>query len=255
MNSINEGILNNKLILNNTVGNNKIKNNRILTSGKNSKRKSSNNSHKNSSKGSIVKKKINFNNIANYSTKNKKINPNKKKVIKNKIKHAIPFNINRININIINNNNININTIKTEGNLINNKTITKNRKKNFTLDKLPIFDELFNNISIKEKENKKLNNKIFKNNKSKINPQKRNNINYSISSRLNNIITNHDDISLLSKKFIKNIKKISIQKPNDANDKSINHKKIVPINYFQDYKKKNSSTNKNIKKNFIYSIN
>ena len=251
MNSINEGILNNKLMLNNTVGNNKIKNNRILTSGKNSKRKSSNNSHKYSSKGSIVKKKINFNNLSNYSTKNKMINPNKKKVINNKIKHTIPFNINKININIINNNNVNINTIKTEGNLINNKTIAKNRKKTFTLDKLPKFDELFNNISIKEKENKKINNKILKNNKTKIIPQKRNNINYSISNRLNNIITNHEDISLLSKKFTKNIKNISSQKPNDANDKSINHKKIVPINYFQDYKKKNSSTNKNIKKNFF----
>lgn len=249
MNSINEGILNNKLMLNNTVGNNKIKNNRILTSGKNSKRQSTNNSHKYSSKGSIVKKKINFNNIVNYSTKNKNINQNKKKAINNKIKHSIPFNINKININIINNNNININTIKTERNLINNKTIAKNRKKTFTLDKLPKFDELFSNISIKE--NKKINNKILKNNKTKIIPQKRNNINFSISNRLNNIITNNDDNSLLSKKFTKNIKKISIQKPNEANDKSINHKKIVPINYFQDYKKKNSSTNKNIKKNFI----
>jgi hypothetical protein len=34
------------------------------------------------------------------------------------------------------------------------------------------------------------------------------------------------------------------------NDKSLEHKKIVPINYFQDYKKKNS-INKNIKKQFI----
>ena len=118
------------------------------------------------------------------------------------------------------------------------------------MDKLPKFDELLKNNTIKEKDSKILNNKIVKNFKTKIFSKNRININYNLSNRLKNIISNHEDISLLSKKFIKNIKKISIKKSFIINDKSINHKKIVPINYFQDYKKKNSSRNKNIKKNF-----
>ena len=241
--SINDGKLNKKFNLNNTVGNN-----RIFTSHKNSKKKNLNNSRIYTNKGNIVKKRINFSKILNNSTKNYKLSQPKKKIIKNKIKNTIPFNINKININIINNNNININSIKTEGNIINNHSIKKNRKKNFTLDKLPQFDdELLKKDKIKEKENKSSHHKKIKNN----NTNKRNSINYNISNRLKNIISNHNDNSLLSKKLIKNFKKIIIKKPYIANDYSLKHKKIKPVNYFQDYKKKNSSINKKLKKDFI----
>jgi hypothetical protein len=75
--------------------------------------------------------------------------------------------------------------------------------------------------------------------------------NYSLSNRLNNFITTYNEISILSKCFIKNIKKINIKNRNIINEKSLEHKKIVPINYFQDYKKRNSSNNKKIRKEFI----
>jgi len=259
MNSINDGIINNKFSLNSTNGNTK-----VLSSYNNTKKKSStNNSHNNyTNKAKMVKKKINFSNMSNNSFKSYKQNPIKKKIIKNKVKNGIPFNINKININIINNNNININTIKTEGNISKNpiKKLLK-RKKNFTLDKLPQFDELLKKNNTKEKD-KLIRKKLFINRNSNLSKKRNNNINtnisstnYSLSNRLNNVISNHDDISLLSKNFIKNIKKNIINFKNKklfiVNDKSLEHKKIVPINYFQDYKKKNSSVSKNIKKQFI----
>lgn len=263
MNSINEGIINNKFSLNSTGGNNK-----ILSSYNNTKKKSSiNNSHNNysqknySNKAKMVKKKINFSNLSNNSFKSYKPNPIKKK-IKNKVKNGIPFNINKININIINNNNININTIKTEGNISKNpiKKLLK-RKKNFTLDKLPQFDELLKKNNTKEKD-KLIHKKLFINKNTNFSKKRNNNINinasntnYSLSNRLNNVISNHEDLSFLSKNFIKNIKKNIINFKNKKlfifNDKSLEHKKIIPINYFQDYKKKNSSVNKNIRKQFI----
>ena len=227
MNNCNKGGITNKYNYNNTVRNNK-----ILTSQKNY-----------STKGFMVKKKINFSNISNKSFKT---NQQKKK----KIKNTIPFNINKININIINNNNININTIKTEGNLnLFNKDnqIIKKRIKNFTLDKLPHFDELLKENITKEKnikllQHKKINKKVnilLKNGKK---------INSSLSNRLNKIISNNDDISLVPK----NLKlKIIQKKRNLINEKSLEHKKIIPINYFQDYKKKNSSSLNKIKKEFI----
>ena len=103
---------------------------------------------------------------------------------------------------------------------------------------------------IKEKENKSLHHKILSNNNTNNLSKKRNSNNYNLSNRLKNIIPNHNDNSLLSKKFIRNIKKIIIKKPYVANDYSLKHKKITPVNYFQDYKKKNSSINKNLKKDF-----
>ena len=257
MSSINDGIINNKSNLNSTGGNNK-----ILSSYNNTKKKlSTNNSHNYTNKAKMVKKKINFSNLSNNSFKSYKPNPIKKKINKNKVKNGIPFNINKININIINNNNININTIKTEGNISKNpiKKLLK-RKKNFTLDKLPQFDELLKKNNTKEKD--KLVHKKFFINKNNNFPKKRNNnINtnksttiYSLSNRLNKVISNHDDVSLLSKNFIKSIRKNILNIKNKKlfiiNDKSLEHKKIVPINYFQDYKKKNS-INKNIKKQFI----
>lgn len=250
INNINEGILNNKLNLNNTVRNKK-----ILLSDKNSIKKNFNNSTRNySNKGILVKKKINFNNTTNNSFKSYKSIKQKKKKIKNKIKNTIPFNINKISINIINNNNYNIKTLKTDGNIVNTQNEKfnrqKQRKKNFTLDKLPQFDELLKKYNTKEKDNKKLSYKIVKN-KTNIFSKKRNNTNLSLSNRLNSIISIHDEISLLSKNFIKNIKKSSINKSkNLVYEKSIEHKKIIPINYFQDYKNKNSTT-KNIKKRFL----
>ena len=259
INSINDGVLNNKFSLNNTGGNNK-----ILSSYNNTKKKSStNNSHNNyTNKAKMVKKKINFSNISNNSFKSYKANPIKKKINKNKVKNGIPFNINKININIINNNNININTIKTEGNISKNpiKKLLK-RKKNFTLDKLPQFDELLKKNKTKEKD-KLVHKKLFINKNINFSKKRNNNINtnisntnFSLSNRLSNVISNHDDISLLSKNFIKNIKKNIINIKNKKlflfNDKSLEHKKIVPINYFQDYKKKNSSVSKNLKKQFI----
>jgi hypothetical protein len=113
----------------------------------------------------------------------------------------------------------------------------------------------------KEKE-KLVHKKLFINKNNNFSKKRNNNINtninsisYSLSNRLNNVISNHDNVSLLSKNFIKNIKKNIINIKNKKlfiiNDKSLEHKKIVPINYFQDYKKKNSSVNKNIKKQFI----
>ena len=259
INSINDGVLNNKFSLNNTGGNNK-----ILSSYNNTKKKpSTNNSHNNyTNKAKMVKKKINFSNISNNSFKSYKANPIKKKINKNKVKNGIPFNINKININIINNNNININTIKTEGNISKNpiKKLLK-RKKNFTLDKLPQFDELLKKNNTKEKD-KLVHKKLFINKNINFSKKRNNNINtnisntnFSLSNRLSNVISNHDDISLLSKNFIKNIKKNIINIKNKKlflfNDKSLEHKKIVPINYFQDYKKKNSSISKNLKKQFI----
>ena len=259
INSINDGVLNNKFSLNNTGGNNK-----ILSSYNNTKKKpSTNNSHNNyTNKAKMVKKKINFSNISNNSFKSYKANPIKKKINKNKVKNGIPFNINKININIINNNNININTIKTEGNISKNpiKKLLK-RKKNFTLDKLPQFDELLKKNNTKEKD-KLVHKKLFINKNINFSKKRNNNINtnisntnFSLSNRLSNVISNHDDISLLSKNFIKNIKKNIINIKNKKlflfNDKSLEHKKIVPINYFQDYKKKNSSVSKNLKKQFI----
>ena len=259
MNSINDGILNNKFSLNNTGGNNK-----ILSSYNNTKKKSSaNNSHNNyTNKAKMVKKKINFSNLSNNSFKSYKQNPIKKKINKTKVKNGIPFNINKININIINNNNININTIKTEGNISKNpmKKLLK-RKKNFTLDKLPQFDELLKNNNTKEKD-KLIHKKLFVNKNINFSKKRNNNIktnisssNYSLSNRLNNVISNHEDISLPPKNFMKNIKRNIINNKNKkqfiVNDKSLEHKKIVPINYFQDYKKKNSSVSKNIKKQFI----
>lgn len=161
MNSINEGIINNKFSLNSTGGNNK-----ILSSYNNTKKKSSiNNSHNNysqknySNKAKMVKKKINFSNLSNNSFKSYKPNPIKKK-IKNKVKNGIPFNINKININIINNNNININTIKTEGNISKNPIKKLLKRKNFTLDKLPQFDELLKKNNTKEKD-KLIHKKLF----------------------------------------------------------------------------------------------
>ena len=256
INSFNEGIINKRFYLNNTVFNYK-----IFTSTKNSKKKLSINNRAYTNKGNMIRKKINFNNQSNNSMKNHKIVNQKKKRINPKIKNKIPFNINKININIINNNNININTIKTEGNIIKNKTIKKQKRKNFTLDKIPQFDELLKRNNIKEKDkdkNKEKDNKDKKplphkslnNNKLNIFSRKRNNTNYSLSNRLKNIIFNHDDISILSKKIIKNIKKIIIKKPSIVNDKSLKQKKIVPINYFQDYKKRNSSISKKITKDF-----
>jgi len=259
MNSINDGVLNNKFSLSNTGGNNK-----ILSSYNNTKKKSSTNiSHNNyTNKAKMVKKKINFSNMSNNSFKSYKTNPIKKKINKNKVKNGIPFNINKININIINNNNININTIKTEGNISKNpiKKLLK-RKKNFTLDKLPQFDELLKKNNTKEKD-RLVHKKLFINRNINFSKKRNNNINtnisntnFSLSNRLNNVISNHDDISLLSKNFIKNIKKNIINIKNKKlflfNDKSLEHKKIVPINYFQDYKKKNSSISKNLKKQFI----
>jgi hypothetical protein len=258
MSSINDGIINNKLNLNSTGGNNK-----ILSSYNNTKKKSSaNNSHNYKNKAKMVKKKINFINLSNNSFKSYKPNPIKKKINKNKVKNGIPFNINKININIINNNNININTIKTEGNISKNpiKKLLK-RKKNFTLDKLPQFDELLKKNNSKEKD-KLIHKKLFIKKNTNFSKKRNNNINtnissanYSLSNRLNNVISNHDNLSLLSKNFIKNIRKNIINIKNKKifiiNDKSLEHKKIVPINYFQDYKKKNSSVSKNIKKQFI----
>ena len=256
INSFNEGIINKRFYLNNTVFNYK-----IFTSTKNSKKKLSINNRAYTNKGNMIRKKINFNNQSNNSMKNHKIVNQKKKRINPKIKNKIPFNINKININIINNNNININTIKTEGNIIKNKTIKKQKRKNFTLDKIPQFDELLKRNNIKEKDKDKdkekdnkdkkpLPHKILNNNKLNIFSRKRNNTNYSLSNRLKNIIFNHDDISILSKKIIKNIKKIIIKKPSIVNDKSLKQKKIVPINYFQDYKKRNSSISKKITKDY-----
>ena len=284
INSNNKGI-NKKINLNDT---NTIRNNKTLVSYNNSKIKSNNNSHNYINKGNIVKKKINFNlsnnsfktyknNKSNKSNKINKINPIKKKINKNKIKNNIPFNINKININIINNNNININTIKTEGNTNNNnnnnhtKKLLK-RRKNFTLEKLPQFDKLLkkkinNNNNIKEKDKlipykiivNKINNiskkRNINNNHNSTNTNINSSTNYSLSNRINNIISNNEDISLLSKNFIRNIKRNISKNKYIINDKSLEHKKIIPINYFQDYKKKNSSQNKNIKKGFINNTN
>ena len=220
--------------------NNTFRNNKLLVSHKNSKKKTTNNSLNYSNKGYTVKKKINFSNISNNSFK---VNEPKKI----KIKNTIPFNINKININIINNNNINIiKTIKTEGNIINKDSQSKKRRrKNFTLDKLPHFEEIMKEKSIKE--NKTLHNK---NNKDKkiILSKKKIKINSSLTNRLNKIITNQNDISLISKNMKKKLKQ---NKRNILNEKSMEHKKIIPINYFQDYKKKNNSLNKKIKKEFI----
>lgn len=102
INNINTGRINQRFNLNYTVGN------KVLTSQKNSKKKLSYNSNNISNKENSIKKKINFSNISNNSFK---INQPNKKIIKNKIKNTIPFNIHKLNINIINNNNININII------------------------------------------------------------------------------------------------------------------------------------------------
>ena len=258
MNNNNQrGTLINKLNLNNTVGNKK-----ILSSFKNSKKKISNDSHKNN-KGNIINKRNNITNISNNSFKSYKGKLLRKKKIKKKTKNNIPFNINKININIINNNNININTIKTEGNSNNYieqmRKFRKQKEKNYTLDKLPQFDELLKKNNTKEKD-KILPNKLKINNSNVI-LKKRNNIsynlssnnstNYSLSNRLNNIISTHNEISVLSKKKIKNIKKNIIKNKHITNEKSLEHKKIIPINYFQDYKKKKITLNKKIKKEFI----
>ena len=254
INSINEGILNNKLSFNNTVRNKK-----ILLSYKNSIIKNVNNSIRHySNKEHLVKKKINFNNLINNSFKSYKSILHKKKKIKNK--KNIPFNINKISINIINNNNFNIKTLKTDGNIINSNNNTniqnenfnrnRQRKRNFTMEKLPQFDKLIKKNNIKEKNSNQLVYKIVKN-KINIFSKKRNNTNLSLSNRLNSIISIHDEISLLTKNLI-NDKKTSINKrKNIIYEKSIEHKKIIPINYFQDYKNKNNSTNKNFKKKFL----
>ena len=259
MNTINEGVLNKKFNLNNIIGNNK-----KLSSFYNTKKILDNNSYNYTNKVNVTKKKINFSNILNNSLKKNKTNKSnsiKKKIIKNKIRKSIPLNINKININIINNN-ININTIKTEGNLTYKNNIKKllKRKKNFTLDKIPQFDNLLKKNNNKEKDklnqNKIIINKInnlSKKRYSKTNITFNNNsiINNNLSKRLNTIISNRDEKNSLTKKIIKNIKKIIIKNRYIINNKSLEHKKIIPINYFQDYKKKNSSMNKKIRKEFI----
>ena len=252
----NEQSLGGKFNLNTTTRNKK-----LLSSYNNSKKKASHDSHK-SNKRNIVKKKINFSNLSYNSFNNNKTNPLKKKKIKNKIKNKIPFNINKININIINNNNININTIKTEGNYNTNheqSRFHKQKKKNYTLDKLPHYDELLKKNNTKEKEKLivhklKINNfnNLSKKRNISNNISNNNSTNYSLSNRLNNIAYTHNEINVISKNFIKNIKKNSIKIKNIINnEKSLEHKKIIPINYFQDYKMKNSSKNKKLKKEFI----
>ena len=149
------------------------------------------------------------------SSKNKQIRKNNKSVSKYvKIgKNTVPFNINKININIINNNNININTLKTEGNIRNRNNIVKThkpKKENQTLDILPTFKELFQKKLTQNQKNKK-NNIINKEIISRNSLLSINNLNINLSQKMKTHKYS------LSGKFM--------------------HKKITPVNYFQDYKR------------------
>ena len=194
-------------------------NSRNIPSQKINKTQNFSNHDKKYSKNNIISQKNNHNIMiyadSSYS-KNKQIKKNIKSFNKYiKIgKNAIPFNINKININIINNNNININTLKTEGNARNRNNLAhshKSKKDNQTVDIIPTFKDLFqkkltqNQNNYKSKIKKK---EIF--NKNSI--LSMNNINVNMSQKVNT--HKHS----LSGKF--------------------KQKKVTPVNYLHDYKKK-----------------
>ena len=195
-----------------------INNSRCTPSQKINKTENVSNQDKNHPKNNIITQN-NYHKIMIYSdnsnSKNKQIKKNTRAVNKStKIgKRTAPFNINKININIINNNNININTLKTERNARNTYNLVKSHKSkrnNKTLDILPVFKDLFTKKLIqnqKLKKSKTIIKKIF--DKSSI--LSINNININLSQK----IKSHK--YSLSGKF--------------------KQKKITPINYFQDYKR------------------